>query len=521
MITRTIIDGKEWVKVIHLPRLKVLRGNLFGLTLGLTASLTHLIFAPPAQVAFFLLLDWFLIGYLFGILFALFYNALVFLYLKIFYPEFVELWFYCDPAKQVNIIKTPIPDRDWDPPTQRLYKEAEFKVFDFQPYDKDIMKNPYTIVFVANPLIESRGSDVPQRDPIMDNDNLFLKAIERALFNFEYNHGVIGSPDIWSKIRIVTINPSRRHSKKKNYVKDDMKDALVGEFGGTFEAAGAATHNNMMLRPTERLVRFVRKALEDEGLKHIECIDVIFALSASNTHDRSTADPTSFRNQAGGRHLQGELFTFSSDPYCQKGDEILKNDCEQRLCQGGELPDGCEPSTRLPRGGGGPDRILYHEYFPPDEGIGLVAMSVLDVRDKLPVHEFAHAMSSVENGKIVDEYYDYAQFQEDAKLYNPLTAEVYSKEVLINRIYRNPDKMKNNHSVKVHNIFARYNGNVYESDRQHHSARQGWFSYFPERRQREILCTMDAAQDVFEFDELLRDFMYDRLCAKVNRDFPK
>ncbi len=30
---------------------------------------------------------------------------------------------------------------------------------------------------------------------------------------------------------------------------------------------------------------------------------------------------------------------------------------------------------------------------------------------------------------------------------------------------------------------------------------------------------MDAAQDVFEFDELIRDFMYDMLWAKVNRDF--
>jgi hypothetical protein len=289
------------------------------------------------------------------------------------------------------------------------------------------------------------------------------------------------------------------------------------------------------------VVPFVKAALADHATRlkmaPIKQVDVIFVLSASETHDLSTADPASQEDWL--QDLKGEKFSFSIDPYCQKEEEILKNDCECKLCQSlpKEEPEPinsfCEHSTHLKRIDG-PDRLLTHEYCPSPTLMGRVAMNALDVRVKLPIHEFAHAMSSHKNGLIVDEYYDYSLVKEkDAAETNQprLPSECPNKPqdendpeypnvgILVNRIYRNPALMRRSHKVKVHNVFSRYNGYVYESDRQHHSDRQGWYSYFPERRQREVLCTMDAAHDVFEFDELIRDFMYDRLWAKVNRDF--
>jgi hypothetical protein len=522
MIIRTTIAGREWLKVISAPRLKVLRIHLFGLTLGFTALLTHLIFAPWAEITFLLLLSWFAIGYLFGFIFAQLYNYAVYLYLQILHPEWMKLWFYYDPNQEVNVIKTPNPAIDWqnDPARRQLHDNATFKVFDQQPYPT--MMNPYTIVFVANPLLKNQRSGAIKPDPIMNNVNLFLRAVERALFSFEYNHEVIGHRDIWSKIRIVTINPGVR-MRRGELSTTNSEAALIEETEGTFDQVGGGTFSTFILQPSTapevQVATFVRQALKRQKLEHINHIDVIFSFSASTTHDRSSADAAEFARDGSEnqKYKQGEKFTFSIDPYCQKQDEILKSACEQSIFKCEKPSDAppldCQPSTPLPRVGG-PDLVKVHEFFPPCILVGRVAISALDVRDRLPVHEFGHAMSSVQNGLIGDEYYDYA-FIQDSPDFKPLDAENF----YINRIYRDRDKMGLTHHHKVHNIFARYNGYIYESDRQHPSAQQGWLSYFPERRQREVNCTMDADKDVYEFDELLRDFMYDRLWAKVNRDF--
>lgn len=534
MITRTVIDGREWLKIISAPRLKALRVHLFGLTLGCTAFLTHLIFAPWVEVRFSLLLAWFVLGYLFGFFFAQLYNYFVYLYLQILHPEWMKLWFYFDPNQEVNVIKTPIPDLDWqnDPARRRLHDNTVFKVFDHQTYPT--LKNPYTIVFVANPLLQTAHSG-KIFDPIMNNLHLFLKAVERALFSFEFNHEVIGHPDIWSKIRIITINPSVR-VRSGQLTTESVGASLVEETEGNFNQSGGGTFSTFIVQPSTAndviIAKFVREALHaNNGLPHIEHIDMIYALTASATHDRSSADPATFAQETNSKHRMGDEFTFSIDPYCTKNDEILKSHCELCLCESipvnckedkekyldeqckaTEVETECIASKKLPRING-PDRVLFHEFYPPYELVGRVAMNVLDVRDRLPLHEFGHAMSSVQNGLIVDEYYDYAFIVDDPD-FSPFDRE----QIFVNRIYRDRDKMGLTHHLKVHNIFARYNGYVYESDRQHPSAQQGWIGYFPERRQRDVNCTMDADRDVFEFDELLRDFMYDRLWAKVNRD---
>ena len=536
MITRTVIDGREWLKVISAPRLKVLRIHLLGLTLGFATLLIHVVFAPWTEIRFFLLLAWFVIGYLFGFIFGQLYNYFVFLYLQILHPEWMKLWFYYDPNREVNVIKTPTPDSDWrnDPARRRLHDNATFKVFDYQPYPT--MTNPYTIVFVANPLLQTTHSGIIV-DPIMNNVNLFLRAVERALFSFEFNHEVVGHPDIWSKIRIITVNPSVRIRNGQLTTKN-AEAALVEETEGNFDQTGGGTFSTFIVQPSTaknvEMASFVRNALNVEGFTGIKDIDVIYALTASVTHDRSSAEPAKFSldEEKNTKHKMGEKFTFSIDPYCTKDGEILKSHCELCLCESipkrtdedeekyldekcnkAKEETDCTASAKLPRIDG-PDRVLFHELFPPYALVGRVAMSALDVRDRLPLHEFGHAMSSVQNGQVVDEYYDYA-FIEDDPSFSPFD----HKHIFINRIYRDRAKMGLTHHLKVHNIFARYNGYIYESDRQHPSAQQGWIGYFPDRRQREVNCTMDADRDVFEFDELLRDFMYDRLWAKVNRGF--
>ncbi|MGH7596557.1 MAG: hypothetical protein ACREOI_09400 [bacterium] len=535
MIRKTNIGTEEWLEVIRAPRMKVLRAHLFGITLGVTALLAHLIFAPSGQRRFFLLLAWYLIGYLFGATFSLLYNRFAYVYLNIIHPEWMKLWFYYNPTQEVNIIKTPNPNLDWTSNSSRArYETALYKVFDYKSYPA--MKHPYTIVFVANSRIETRTGQF-EDDPILDNISFFLKAVERALFSFEFNE-VVGRPDILSKLRIVTVTPLRNPGDSLAIKKGS---AFVREFSGNLEVqrtqrdtgpnnpGAVSTFADRMLRPSDRVVTYVRNVLP----KHIEHIDVIFLVSASATHDISTADVSSeddWQTILNNPNLRGEKFTFSIDPYCQKGEEILKNDCECSLCKTRKerTPGACTSSNRMARIGG-PDRLMIHEHFPSSIRMGKVAINALDVRTKLPIHEFAHAMSSEINGHIVDEYFDYLLIHEENETPRPRTSkcpnspvqrtdpEYPNTGILVNRIYRNPELMRDTHEVKVHNIFARYNGHVYESDRQHHSDRQGWYSYFPERRKREVLCTMDAAQDVFEFDELLRDFIYDRLWAKVNR----
>jgi hypothetical protein len=544
MIIKTRVNGKTMLKVVRPPRLKAIRAHLFGLTLGLTTLLAHLIFATPAQRTLALALLWLVIGYAAGAIFCLLYNAFAYLYLKLIHPEWLHLWFWYAPHKIVNVIKTPIPGRDWDSFTRILYEKEPYKVFNYCFYDnvKDPvtgkkMENPYTIVFVVNPYIRKRqkrnGQVMAMRDPITANVSIFLKAVYRALFSFEFNE-VIGRPDIFGKIRVVTVNETCnekiRPGMEVRY--ENVKDqCYVREFLGKFEvdpernasdfdnAGDINTFANRILVPEiSARAKIAKLVKEQTGIQHI---DVIFAISASPTHDMSSSRVAT-NDWRMNNPQDGKYFTYSSDPYCEKGDEILKNDCEKKLCEGYatvklQQQGDCLVSPPLHRPNG-PDRALLHEYFPDPNGMGLVAMSAYDVRTKLPLHEFAHAMSSMGHGMIVDEYYDFAVIEEEETV-TVADEPVAPPGLEVNRIFRNPAVMKGTHEISVHKHFARYNGYVYESDRDHHIAQQGWYSYFPSRKNPEVRCIMEAAEDVFQYDELLTDFIYDRLWAKVNRDF--
>jgi len=132
---------------------------------------------------------------------------------------------------------------------------------------------------------------------------------------------------------------------------------------------------------------------------------------------------------------------------------------------------------------------------------GVAAISAWDDRLKTPMHEFAHAMSSVQNGAILDEY--------DDRIFSSL-------EFAVNKSSRGSA------TDPVPALFAKYGltgeePTPYYSDRQRRDKEANWTSYVPEKRSPHVSCTMDLAYYDDEFDRLIFDFMYDRIMAKMGR----
>lgn len=132
---------------------------------------------------------------------------------------------------------------------------------------------------------------------------------------------------------------------------------------------------------------------------------------------------------------------------------------------------------------------------------GVAAISAWDDRLKTPMHEFAHAMSSVQNGPILDEY--------DDRIFSSL-------EFAVNKSSRGSA------TDPVPALFAKYGltgeePTPYYSDRHRRDKEANWTSYVPEKRSPHVSCTMDLAYYDDEFDRLIFDFMYDRIMAKMER----
>jgi hypothetical protein len=136
---------------------------------------------------------------------------------------------------------------------------------------------------------------------------------------------------------------------------------------------------------------------------------------------------------------------------------------------------------------------------------GVAAIWAGDDRLKTPVHEFAHAMSSIENGPIVDEYDDRGE-----GLF----------EFMVNKQFREES------ADPIPTFFAKYaltnrfsDGCVeYCSDRTRADKEPTWRSYVPEKLAPKISSIMDIAYYEYRFGKLVFNFMYDRLLAKLNRD---
>ncbi len=146
-----------------------------------------------------------------------------------------------------------------------------------------------------------------------------------------------------------------------------------------------------------------------------------------------------------------------------------------------------------------------------EEGVlipGKIALNVLTATRKTYIHEFAHAMSSINNGAITDEYFDTVDIAPSP------TKDTPTSSFYINRL----ERVKNGANIPgIPRTFMRYNDALYNSDIDHPSAEEDWLGYFPERKNCSDGCIMDRTYGSYQFDDLLSQFIYDRMIVKVNR----
>ncbi len=348
--------------------------------------------------------------------------------------------------------------------------------------------SPYTIAIVANPIFLDHNGKNAKKDPIIlekidwkqflknlgklsfkipkkNDPKLFFKVVIRILRSFA-NNELLRLPEIFAKIRFLAVfDPAEKIDNNNAYslckaykeFPDDVIEARADES-----------------------ISFVKNRLKEEP-NCAEDIDVIFVVSGSTDHIRSSAyyseETTPGNSQQG--DLEFELTTNSKS-------------FRKFHCRRSDTP-------------------------------GVIALSAWDDRLKTPVHEFAHAMSSKENGVIVDEYIDQDNYGGQGQLDLPF---------IINKQHR----ATANSAVPKHFAwyrlirFNKLTGTEvpeqeveYFSDRDRCDKRPnekemtGWTSYVPARRYVNLSCIMDIEYSGCRFDDLLFDFMYDRLTTKVDR----
>lgn len=436
--------------------------------------------------AFLALARCYFAAYAFGAVFASLYNDTVFFYCILLAKKSIRIAFAFDTSKVINIIKS--PKNGEEAAFQSLF--LAHPELEAQKLYRDVWKHPlhcpYTILFVANPKIRKRKLKETdpefEPDPIIQDLDLFLNSVDRALRSFEKDE-VLGAAEVWSRVRLVAIFDPK------------LDFALAQEFQDDMTIDGKVAEN--LLDTTDNMPDRIGDLLQQYpvGIPSpltLCDVDVIYVMSASPTHDRSTARYSEYLEL--GEHetcakKTARPFTFDPDPFGVKKDSNGVPEINVARCSD-------------------PGVFCEHDDFPRCPG--RVALNVLGARQKTFIHEFAHAMSSALRGAIVDEYADVYILQ-GAKDQSTLpTAPFY-----VNRIERVP-KTKG-HFVPVHKVFARYQQVDFYSDLAHPSAEADWLGYFPECHDSNCECTMDRTGNDYRFDKLISNFMYDRICVKLNR----
>ncbi len=527
------------------------------------------------------LAQWYLVGYAFGFVFAILYNDLIYLYLITFCKDRVKIAFAFDFDKKINIIKSPrqkeelafqrLLDRKTDKQKERFRRRKAYNYDIDYPDDK----NPYTIVFVANPWILKNNEDKVKHeefikeannydpDPIMKNRELFLQSIDRALYSFQRDE-VLGRHEIWSRVRIVAIFD--KSLAKPNASGVDF--GMLQPYPNILEIDGEIAENlldpmeemqknfqSIVEMGTEKSTGLLKKTLDEIKKK----TDVIFAMSASTKYTRSTAHFSDWI-ESGRRYelIQSSLDYLSSkgvpgevkdklqnllgrsfkgkDNFISAIEAVLgdtdKRQYEDVICESTEkvqiLVDGKkfqytpDPISQNPKGNN--IKIASHlkvnDFNSKHDDFanypGRVALNVLKANTKTLIHEFAHAMSSAYRGAIVDEYFDSIEVSNSTSQSTKKSKTGHEfVPFFINRIER--EKQANGKVVPVHKIFSKYDYVKYKSDRNHPTAKEDWLGYFPERQALYTICTMDSGYTDYCWDKLIHDFMYERLIAKINR----
>jgi hypothetical protein len=325
---------------------------------------------------------------------------------------------------------------------------------------------PYTIAIIANPILESEivPTDEDQRwrpDPILEHPKLFQAKVACIIGSLARNSMI--RQEFLDNMRIITLfDPNRAQPIDSDGKKFDKRNALCLEraFDVIIEPIQRIYQkdNGAYIVEEERLRNFLKNySMLYDKTNDRPAVDVVFAVTASPTHTRSSA-----------------LYTLDEESVKGPAFSLKYREAES----GFERHHA--PYARVP---------------------GLIAYSAWDNRLKTPLHEFAHAMSSTINGLIYDEYYD--------NIPKELT-----NLPLINKqnIGSSPD---------LPETFALYSylGGDYQSFRTDKAIIKpvDWQAFVPARSNPRLPCTMDRSGDQNRFDLMIEEFMHDRLQAKINR----
>ncbi|TVM02403.1 MAG: hypothetical protein CV087_09610, partial [Candidatus Brocadia sp. WS118] len=284
-----------------------------------------------------------------------------------------------------------------------------------------------------------------ERDPIFENPDLFWKTVIRCLRSFVSNE-LLHLPEIFPRLRIVVI-----YDHNRNHPNSD-DNALCETLDPKSEIIAPRA-----MRENDSGVLF---SVVDEYVKqHIDYSDVIMVISGSPEFIRSSA-----RFTEEDAALPGAEFNYFNNT-----DTITR----------------------------------YHPHYAKLPGVAAIWAG--DDRLKTPVHEFAHAMSSFQNGPIVDEYDDGGKD---------------NFAFMVNKQFRDePTKAIPKHFAKYGLTDVFDDGCVeYCSDRTRADKEPSWSSYVPERVAPGYSSTMDIAYYDYRFSKLVFDFMYERLITKLNRN---
>ena len=158
---------------------------------------------------------------------------------------------------------------------------------------------------------------------LIDDLNLFIKSVDRALYCFERDE-VLGHPKVWSRVRIMTIFDAGIMALNNN-----LSIQGINEFGWAEGYQNPVTIdglevNNLLTTIDEIDGKPLDDILENTWNNYIangdipasipfEDIDVFYFLSASPEYDRSTAKFSSI-SEADCISLDGPRFTFKVDP---------------------------------------------------------------------------------------------------------------------------------------------------------------------------------------------------------------
>lgn len=322
--------------------------------------------------------------------------------------------------------------------------------------------NAYTVLIVANPFIQTSAKLIPnlkaalRPDPIMKEPELFQMKVASILAGFAQNKTLA---PFFDRIRFIALfDPQMTVIKESD---EERKLEIMRS-----RALCLESHIDVLIEPAQRVYSEDHQLQEErlrEYLKqHVQLkrVDVVFAVTASHTHTRSSS-----------------RFSIEQKPLPGIADFTYTANTESK-----PLPGYYAAHLEVP---------------------GMVAYSAWDLSLSTPVHEFAHAMSSAVSGLIADEYH-YGNLQKPGAA------------LVLNKHYRQDE------TQEIPSFFARIEENGKPATFDFHTDKlrvrpERWISLVPQRSQHDIPCIMDEPGRTDEFDLLLQHFITRRLTAKMQQ----